>query len=258
MAAGQGFEPGLLAEDLVPSGGFEAARGIPAGVGLRAEHHDVDQVVQPVDGMGHEQGVDRVERARRVGPDTGVDQVAVQSVAGQVAGEGHAALGRRERARVGDGRSVEFLPARFGAERRGEDLPQAVRGVLGEHLVVLGEFGGDLHPLGAHPSLGVGRADDRVLAVLVVQGAAAAYTPVGQRAGRGGVEAEFGLGRIAEPGDGHPLGGRIVGFQGEVPAPQTRLQAPELAVDLLVPAVQEIGGQVVRPSGHGKRHVGTS
>ncbi len=204
--------------------------------------------------MGHEERVDGVQGAHGIARDTGVLEVRVSSVPGQLPGERHPALCGAEQLRVGDRGTVELLPARrFAAERVGDDLAQQVRGVLGEHLVVLGQFGGDLDPLGAQPALGVGGGDHRVLAVLVVQRAPSAHAPVGELAGGRLVEAELRLGRVPEPGDGHPLGVRIAGFEGEVRASLKGFEALELILDNSVPAVENTGRQLVGEPGGGER-----
>ncbi len=259
MPAGQGFEAGLLPEDLVAPGLGEAALVGPAGVGLGAEHHDVDQIVEPVDGMGHEQGVDGVERAGGCGRDTGVDEVPVRSVAGQLTGEGDPALLGAERFGVRDRGSVQLLPAGLGPQCVRHGLAQEVGRLFGEHLVVLGQFGGHLHPLGAQAALAVRGGDDRVLAVLVVQGAAPPDAPVRQLGGRRPVEAELRLGRGSEPGHGDPFGGGICGLQSEVFASQVR-EACELRVDRSVPVVEDVVWQIVGQSGggEGRGHADTS
>jgi hypothetical protein len=64
VSAGEMLDPEGT-EYLISRRGLELGANA-AGIGFRPEQHDVQQVVQPVDRVGHEQSILRVERAGRL------------------------------------------------------------------------------------------------------------------------------------------------------------------------------------------------
>lgn len=121
VAAGE-LRGALRLENFVQAGAPECRAG-PNDVGLRAEHNDVEQVVQPVDRVRHEERVARVQVAYGIGRHSRVNKVRMLAVAGHLRGETNPALLRTESGGQSDARAVEVGEGGLDAQDLGGHAP---------------------------------------------------------------------------------------------------------------------------------------
>ena len=241
------------AEDVV-AGGLAALVALADAVGVRAEDRDVDEVVDAVDRVRHEQRALHVQPAGRLGRHAGDPQAPVVAVTRAGVAEGDLALLGRQRVRVGD--AVEVLPRRLGAEHAGRHRAHLVGVVHRDAGPELAELRRDLDALGPQRAGGVAAVDGHVLAVLELHGAPAREAPVRQRLRVGLADAVRGLAGVAGPLD-RVAGARVaqrVGVEREEARLQRLVLRCERAPDRLVPAVAKLVAQLVGVTGGVVRH----
>jgi len=186
------------AEDVVAAGP-PAHAALLHRVRVRAEQHDVDEVVDAVDRVRHEHRPHRVQRPGRLRGDAGHAQAAIVAVPGAGVAEGDLALVGRHRVRVGD--PVQVVPGRLHPEHLGRHRAHPVGVVHRDAAPELAKLGRHLDALGALRAGRVARTDRHVLAVLQLHRAPPGQPPVRQVAGHRLADAERRLAGVPGPLD---------------------------------------------------------